>query len=185
MVKIGEQINEFEYKLQKKFENLYKPNYHTGLIFLCVGSDKIIGDAIGPIVGTKLENEFMKRGLAKNINIYGKMGNTLNFKNATEVIENIKKCYKRPFIITIDAALSRESHIGRIVISEGIIELGNSLGRSIKLKSNINIKGVVGKYKEEPLENIKTLRKIGFYSVIEMSQNISRGIQKTVTQYNL
>lgn len=183
MTNTKKQTKQFEYTLQKKFRQLYFPHYHTELIFLCVGTDKIIGDAIGPIVGTKLEkglqqNDTSDRG--KNINIYGKIGNTLNFKNAYGLLSYMKKQYKNPFIITIDAALSENGKVGEIVVNEGKIELGNSLGRCIEWDSHINIKGVVGNYSNNPKENIETLKNVQVHSAMTMSQNIYQGIQKII-----
>ena len=183
MTKLKRESSQFGYVLQNKFKRLYLPNYHTELIFLCVGTDKIIGDAIGPIVGTKLEKELEKDNTnykAKNINIYGKIGDTLNFKNARGLIQFMEKQYKNPFIVTIDAALSERDNIGEIIINEGKIELGNSLGKGIEWNSNINIKGVVGNYSSNPQKNMETLKNVQLHSAIAMSQNIYQGIHKII-----
>ena len=54
-------------------------------VFVCIGSNKIIYDSLGPRVGDKLEQNFNKN---KNIEIFGTMKNPVHFKNALLFLEN-------------------------------------------------------------------------------------------------
>ncbi len=55
--------------------NLKKNNF-TDIIFICVGSNKITGDSLGPIVGAKL-----KQKLGTNIAIIGTTETPVNYEN--------------------------------------------------------------------------------------------------------
>ena len=82
-------IKEFEEKICKVYIN---GNY-SNLIFLCIGTNKIVGDSVGPIIGNNLksiENEYMQ--------IYGTLDNTLNFINAKQTIEKIYNNFEKPFL---------------------------------------------------------------------------------------
>ena len=171
----------FVQELQKQV-NSYMYQDFSDIIILCIGSNKMIGDCIGPMVGQKLKDTFKEE---KNIVIYGNMKETLNFKNARRVIENIFKMYKKPFIITIDSALGTKKTIENIVVSTGWIKIGDSLGRSICYYSHINIKGVVGKNKHTPKENIETLKKVNPTLVLELSEIITSSLNKMIPKIEI
>lgn len=85
----------FVKELKYSMKELEKGFSH--LIFLCVGTDLIMGDSVGPIIGTKLkkiENEYIK--------VFGTLSNTLNFNNARDEINKIYLNYSNPYIITIE-----------------------------------------------------------------------------------
>lgn len=149
------------------------PNF-SNLIFLCIGTDKIIGDSIGPIVGSKLkeiENNYIK--------IYGTLEKNLDFLNTKSMLENIYKIYENPFLITIDAALSRRKNIGEIFVTNGYIKLGNALEKSICYYSNINIKCVVGEYLDKKT-NINILKKVDKIKIYNMAELLTKHIKNIV-----
>lgn len=166
----------FETELEEKFKKFDVTKKFTEIIFLCVGTDKVIGDCVGPIVGSTLR----KNRKNDNIKIYGTLEETLNFKNIQEVINNKIRKYHNPFLITIDAALGEEELLGKIFVGEGKIALGDSLGRKIESPSHIYIKGVVGKYYDNPQKNIETLKKVNQDEVIKLSKQISKGINEVI-----
>lgn len=169
----------FVQDLQKQMNSYMYQNF-SEIVILCVGSNKIIGDCIGPMVGQMLKNILKEE---KNIIIYGNMKETLNFKNARQVIENVFEIYKKPFVITIDSALGTKEMLENIIISTGWMKIGNSLGRSICYYSHINIKGVVGKKKNTLRENIETLKKVNPTLVIELSETITNTLNQTIQKY--
>lgn len=171
--------NLFKHKLKNYVKKL--DNSFSNIIFLCIGTDKIIGDSVGPIVGSKLksiENEYIK--------IYGTVGNNLDFLNTKKVVEEIYAKFENPFIITIDAALSKERETGEICISDGYIKVGNALDKSICFYSNINIKCVVGKYyKLDKKMNINTLKDVDKEEIYNMTEIVSNGIKSILEKINI
>lgn len=171
--------NQFLYKMQKCIKKL--DDRFSNIIFLCIGTDKIIGDSVGPIIGSKLkylENEYIK--------IYGTIGNNLDFSNTKKIVENIYEKYEKPFIIAIDAALSKENKVGEIYISNGHIKIGNALEKSICFYSNINIKCVVGKYQNlNKKENINVLNNVSKESVNNIVEIVSYGIKNIIEKINI
>lgn len=165
----------FVQDLQKQIFQ-YMTQEFSEIILLCIGTNQLIGDCIGPMVGELLNQETKK----ENIIIYGNMIETINFKNARKTIEYILKKYKKPFIITVDSALGTEKMIKRIVVSRGMIKIGKSLGRSISYYSHINIKGVVGENKNTVFENIQTLKTVKPEIIVELSNQMVTGIKKMI-----
>ncbi len=130
----------FEIELENKIKNLMVNNEFSDIIFLCIGTSKIIGDAIGPILGSNLkdiENEF--------IHIYGTIEKNVHFNNTKNIIESINRNYINPCIISIDAALSNNNSIGDIIIGRGFIKLGKALDKNFGVYCDVNIKCIVGK----------------------------------------
>ncbi|MBE5821761.1 MAG: spore protease YyaC [Clostridiales bacterium] len=149
-------LNEF---LEK---NIYKP-----IIFLCIGTDKVIGDSFGPIVGHFLTNE-------KNINIYGNLINTVNATNIYEVYEEIKEKYKEPYIVVIDSALSEKELKNKIVIGTGGINPGSALNKKINKIGDMYINAIVCELGEN---NFEELKKVKLYDIFNLSNTIVTAIK--------
>ena len=165
--------NQLVQELQDQLCCFEKINAFSDIIILCVGSNKVVGDCIGPIVGQKL-NKLLQNN--ESIHVYGDMEKTLNLKNAEPIIKKALYEYANPFIITVDSALGRQEMVKKIVVSSGEIKIGNSLGRSINYDSHINIKGVVGEYKNTIDENMETLKLVKPELVMRLSEIVVHGI---------
>lgn len=170
----------FVQDLEKSIKQ-YKNQKFSEVVILCIGTNKLIGDSIGPVVGQKLKEEKMK----ETVYIYGDMNETINFKNAKEKIENIFKTYQKPFIITIDSALGTKTMVSKIVVNKGIVRLGKSLGRSICYPSHIIIKGVVGEYKNTFEDNIKILNEVNQELIWYLSDIMAKGIKQEINKIRI
>ena len=85
------------------------------ITFVCIGNSSIIGDSLGPLVGTYLSNIY---GFNNNIKIFGTLDNNINFFNVFE-FDN----YKNSYIVLIDSALGNSNNIGNIIIDSGQLVL--------------------------------------------------------------
>lgn len=103
-------INDFENIMC----NLTAGKSYSNIIFLCIGTQRIIGDAFGPLVGTRLNNCLKN---ANRLNVIGTLENSVSLCNINEIMRNIEKTYTNPFIIAIDAALSTTDNIGKILVT--------------------------------------------------------------------
>lgn len=147
-------------------------NSFSNILILCIGTERLIGDSLGPRIGTNIkqvENE--------NIKIYGTAKNNMDFLNSKNVIEQIYKIYNNPYIITIDAALGKKSSIGEIYLSDGCMKIGTALGKSICFYSNINIKCIVGEYSDcSKWQNYKILSNVSKQDIDNLVEIVSLGI---------
>lgn len=116
-------------------------------VFVCIGSNKIIYDSLGPRVGDKLEKNFKKN------QVFGTMKDPIHFKNALVFLEN-KKLYENKIVFLIDSCLGEKENIGNIYLNVGGIEIGKAFGRSIYFPAHINIKTVIGNKHYIPKWNV-------------------------------
>ncbi len=106
------------------------------LIFLCIGSDRYTGDALGPLVGSYLEEHI-------SCTVFGSLDYPVHAGNLIDTIHFIYKYYDSPLIIALDACLGQEHEIGNIEIWEGSLEAGIAVGNPLPSVGHISIIGVV------------------------------------------
>ena len=82
---------------------------NTDIVFLCLGTSKMLADAYGPMVGSLLKNKY-------NIPtyVYGDLVKNVNAININDYLQMIKKAHPYSHIIVIDSALGNELNIGKI-----------------------------------------------------------------------
>ncbi len=165
-------------KFIEDFDNAFnkiKSSYQE-IVFLCVGTDRIIGDSFGPLVGTKLI-ELLKECNYSNINIYGSLEENLSYKNINKVLKRINN---KDLIIVIDAALSKKENIGKIFVSNSKTILGKSLEKNKIEIGDISIKSVVAKDYKIARSNFKALQNISLNGVMTISNIVSEGIFEVI-----
>ena len=167
--------------IESKFiDYLKKSECFSDIVFICIGTKKVIGDSIGPLIGENLkeiQNDF--------IHVFGTMDNNINFINGKETIKEIYEKYKNPFIITIDAALSNNNNKGDIVLGSGCIKIGKALNKSVCFYSDINLKCVIGNYHENMEDNIKELKEVKLIDVYNTSRKVTNTIKNSFKKLNI
>lgn len=164
-------VKKDEVNKKKKLEEylyLHITNHYkntSDIVVVCIGTDKCIGDSLGPIIGTKLER---RRGLKGKIEIYGTLKNPVHAKNLDETFEQIDE--ENSLVIVIDAALGNEDHIGDIIVETGSLFPGIGVGKELIPRGDISIKGIVekssGVFTPEILYNVR------LFPIYEMTQLI-------------
>ncbi|MCX7781632.1 MAG: spore protease YyaC [Negativicutes bacterium] len=107
------------------------------LVFLCIGSDRYTGDALGPLIGTMI-SEQMEHCL-----VYGTLDQPVHAGNLVETINIINHRYHHPVIVAIDACLGKKSEIGNIEAWEGGLQAGIAVGNRLPSVGHISVIGVV------------------------------------------
>ena len=168
-----DKYNEFVQILNRKL----KIEKNKKIIFLCVGSNKIIGDSFGPEVGSKLSEKFMynENIQNKNIKIVGNMLNPICRKNLKNTINIVNKIQDR-YLILIDSAVSQNECIGNIFVNNGNIIFGNSLGSGIYAIGDISIKAGVCNDQNNAKRNFHQLQNVSKGLINELSDIVSKGI---------
>ncbi|MFI3209892.1 MAG: spore protease YyaC [Peptostreptococcaceae bacterium] len=137
------------------------------LIIVCIGTDRAIGDSLGPLVGTMLKNSDFKYP------VYGTLENPIHALNITESIEEIKKTHTKGNFLAIDACLGSKSSIGAIQIREGPILPGKGVGKKLPQIGHHSIVGIVDKIDENNKFSFNNVR-LSF--VLELAEIISLSI---------
>ena len=143
------------------------------LIFLCIGTDKIIGDSFGPLVGYKLKNLFYGE---ENIEVIGDLGNIVSLSNVETIIEKVYHTYEIPFLIAIDAAVSNKIEIGQIVVSNSKMDVAGSFIKRKILVGDVSIKGVVSKDLKNMECNFRNLQNVPLNLIMNMADCVAQGI---------
>ncbi|MDR1773896.1 MAG: spore protease YyaC [Clostridioides sp.] len=130
-------------------------------VVICIGTDKVIGDTLGPIVGTILEkNNFMYP-------VYGTLDKPIHALNIYEAIEHIKEKHKNANFLAIDACLGSRDSIGNIQLRKGPILPGKGVGKTLPQIGDFSIVGIVDKIEDNRCLSSSNIRLSFIYSIAE------------------
>lgn len=172
--------NKFICDFHKSLDEI-RDNY-TELVFLCIGTDKMTGDCFGPLVGN-----YIKNAIKQNIiscKVYGDLENPLVFSNIEKILKKINNTYKKPFIIAIDAALSKQKKIGEIIVKKGGIKFGFALSKEKGEIGDISIKAIVGENYKKVDKNMQLLQSTSLNLVMNLAIIVSDGIIEVLKEEN-
>ena len=139
-------------------------------VVICIGSDRVAGDMLGPLVGSSLREEYKLP-----CPVYGAVGESVNGINLEEYVAMVKRRHVGWTIIAVDAALGREEDVGRIRLKRGGVKAGGALERKGEKIGDIGIVGVVAK-ERTPQEVYQTLLEVPYRMVEEMAAAIAETI---------
>jgi putative sporulation protein YyaC len=105
------------------------------IVFMCIGTDRATGDALGPLVGYLLT----KSGAI----VYGDLKNPVHAGNLMENLEKAKARHKNPLIVAIDACLGSSDKIGRLIVKEGGVIPAVAIAGGLPEVGHVSIAGVV------------------------------------------
>lgn len=111
---------------------------HIPIILICIGTDRSTGDALGPLVGTKLEQVGIK-----NFQVFGTLDDPVHALNLEEKTQNIQKDNPTSFIIAVDACLGKSQSIGSITTGMGPSKPGAAMNKKLPAVGDLHIHGIV------------------------------------------
>ncbi len=165
-----------KYSDENVFQSLLECN-KDGLkpIFVCIGSDLVLGDSLGPLVGTLLK----KKKLSSYV--YG----TLNFPITAKEIEYVKVYLKQMHpnttLIAIDAAIGPQDDVGLIKVADRGLAPGLGVNKKLGVVGDISIIGVVA---SKSIQNYNLYNLTRLNLVFKMAEKIADGIEKYINFLN-
>lgn len=159
-----------KYAVKVLSENLSK-RLHSNTIIVCIGTDRCIGDALGPLVGTLLSKEKYRYP------VYGTLNNPIHAVNFKEKMRKIHGIHRSSNIIAIDACLGEEKSIGSIQIRHSPIFPGKGVGKKLPCVGDISIVGIVDKL---TLDDFFPIHSIRLSLVMEMAEIIGKSLTRAV-----
>ena len=171
--------NEIIFKIKKYVKEEKNNKKIFDIVFLCIGTDRMTGDAFGPIVGSKLQEKLEKYNIS-NINVYGTLGKNVCYTNIGETLKIINDRHPNSCVIAIDSALGEKEDIGKIIINKEQIHIGKGLGKNKIELGDISIKAIVGKNSKIPNHNFYILQNISLYEVMKLSNTVANSIVKAI-----
>ncbi|MFZ5823765.1 MAG: spore protease YyaC [Bacillota bacterium] len=109
-----------------------------GIVLLCVGTDRSIGDSLGPLIGT-----YMTQEKPDGFTVLGTLDNPVHAGNLVEAVDWIRASFRRPLVIAVDACLGRTESIGMLTVSEGSLRPGAGVNKSLPSVGDLHVTGVV------------------------------------------
>ena len=106
-------------------------------VVVCIGTDALIGDSLGPIVGTMLESE------RSDLFVYGALNKTITAKEVKTVTRFLSKVHKDNKVLVIDAAVGNKQDVGKIKISDAPIKPGLGADKELPALGDVSIVSVI------------------------------------------
>ena len=146
---------------------LLKTIINDNLVIICIGTDRCIGDSLGPLVGTMLKNSDYKYP------VYGTLDNPIHALNIYESLSEIKRNHPEGLFLAIDACLGEKHNIGNIQIRKGPILPGKGVGKTLPKIGNYSIVAIVDEIDENSKFSFNNIR-LNF--IVQMSEIIATSI---------
>ena len=138
-------------------------------VIVCIGSDLAIGDSLGPLLGTILEEKLKGKAY-----VYGTLNFPITAKEALIISKNIKQLHPLSKILAIDASVGDKSEVGFIKVSDTGIKPGLGVNKSLPIMGDSSIIGIVTE-KQDVLNNLFSATRLNL--IYKMSIAISKGIE--------
>lgn len=140
----------------------------TELVFICIGTDRITGDSLGPYVGYCLSGCPLIHG-----QIYGTLEHPIHALNLETAMGQITRQHPHGLYVAIDASLGTKKHLGFVTVANGALHPGAGVQKELPPVGHIAITGIVNTSGWMEHLALQTTR---LSTIVTMADMISRGI---------
>lgn len=142
------------------FEEIHSKHTLEEVVFLCIGTDRSTGDALGPLTGSRL----LEYGFPHVIG-------TLKAPCDADTLEsNISFIPSDKMIIAVDACLGQPSSVGSFLVSEQPLHPARSVGGVLPPVGHYSVAAVVNVNGPKPYW---TLQMTSLYQVMQQAGQIA------------
>ena len=166
-------------KIARLLEGCIKTNGKSWseIVFLCIGSDRVTGDCLGPYIGYRLSQYHIP-----GVFIYGTLQNPVHAVNLSSILSRINHLHPQALIIAIDSSLGEKKHLGYVTIANGALYPGAAVHKKLPPVGHIHITGIVNI--AGTLEQL-TLQTTRLSTVISIAEQIAGGILMTIPKADI
>lgn len=132
-------------------------------IIVCIGTDRCIGDCLGPLVGSLLKDKFFP------FPVYGTVASPIHALNIDKKLIEIKEIHPHSTVIGIDACLGDSNSIGELHVRDFPIHPGKGVG---KVLPDVGDASVIGIVDSSDISEVFTNRSIRLSLIMDMSKVI-------------
>jgi len=151
---------ESTYALGAVLSKIFKST--KNVVFLCVGTDRVIFDSLGCMVGSILKSKGFP------YYIYGDMSKCITGKNVMFAVDYIRTMHPDCILCVVDALATRDQcHMNEIVVASDYV---SSLSSELRIDADIFVYGITTLMRERIGQGTKLL------SVYQLAENIANGI---------
>lgn len=140
----------------------------TRPVILCIGSDRVTGDCLGPIVGQLL----IERKV--DAHVYGSLTRPVTALNLKESLKKIKLAHSDKKVLAIDSSVGRQADVGKIRVAFGSIAPGSADGKKLPKVGDVSITATVTDLGKTPLSAVR----LGI--VYSLARNIADRIARCI-----
>lgn len=159
----------YSYDLALEISNYISEN----TVIVCIGTDKCIGDCLGPLVGSILiDNKFP-------LPVYGTLSSPIHALNIDERLKKIHANHPDSTIIGVDACLGNKEDIGQVRTRNYAIHPGKGVGKELP---EVGIASIIGIVDSSENSEFFFSRSIRLSFIMDMAKTISKAI---IDAYNL
>lgn len=108
------------------------------LVFLCIGTDRSTGDALGPLVGERLQ-----RMVGDCASVLGTLDVPVHASNLQEVLDRLSATEPGAVIVAVDACLGRTESVGTIAVGRGGLAPGAGVNKALPTVGAAFVTGIV------------------------------------------
>lgn len=106
-------------------------------IIICIGSDLVLGDSLGPLVGTLLRQN------GASAYVYGTLNAPITAKEVEYAKVYLKKIHPNSKIIAIDAGIGQSDDVGLIKVLNRGLKPGLGVDKNLSTIGDISVVGIV------------------------------------------
>ena len=145
-------------------------------VVVWVGSDLSVGDSLGPVTGTKL-NEKLK---GANVYVYGTLAKPITAHEVKYMSSFLKNTHPDSPVIAIDAAVGVAGDIGLIKVADRPLAPGSGANKKLNKIGQVSILGIVA---EKSLFNYSLFSSTRLNIIYKMADIISEGVAMYIQDY--
>lgn len=137
-------------------------------VYMCIGTEKVFSDSLGPRVGTLLN-----LAMDKPLFVYGLSEQNITAENLCRSYDFIKSMHPNSPIVVVDAGVGEAEQLGRVQLCDGGILPGAATNKNLPAIGDVGIVGIVA---ERGMADFYTLNSSKDKLVGEVAQFIAEAI---------
>lgn len=142
-------------------------------IIICVGSDMILGDSLGPLVGTMLKRKKV------SAYVYGTLNYPITAKEVDYAKKYLKIMHPDSVSVAVDAAVGNADDVGLLRVLNRGLKPGLGVDKDLDMIGDISIIGIVA---SKSLKNYNLFNLTRLNLVYKMAEKIACGIESYLSE---
>lgn len=141
-------------------------------VFLCIGSDRVTGDSLGPMVGSSLKKKYKR-----SIPVFGTLEMPVHALNLEDTICEIHRIWNGHPLIAVDASFGTREHLGYITAGKGSLAPGAGVDKNLNAVGDFFVTGIVASF--TPFSHL-VLQTTRLSAVMPLASQITQGISHVI-----
>lgn len=141
-------------------------------VLLCIGTDRVTGDSLGPMVGSSLQKRYQK-----SIPVFGTLEMPVHALNLEKTILKIKDSFQEHPLIAVDASFGTKEHLGYITAGKGSLYPGAGVDKDLLAVGDFFVTGIVASF--TPFSHL-VLQSTRLSAILPLASQIAHGISYAI-----